>query len=305
MADGENAFRAQFVDPDTGSRWFAGLHLAQTVIETGATPNELTVRTTYPGDRRAAVERMTVELTNDGRISRAIPVGKTPLWTTGTVSASRAANGSLLSIGLDAAQRQRWVDRMDAAVGAVRRSGVVDPALNWDGGVVLEIPSTSADFAAVSGIQATNTAAVTSCTTGTARIVVNPAAFAQSAEWLTATVTHEAVHVAVESPCAKGTLWVVEGMAESVAASSDPATATSNAELVRTFVAAHGVPAALPQRLVNQTDYALAQVAADQVRAKLGPRASATFFRQGVRGPLTAAQTSAATGWYRAALRPR
>lgn len=303
LAQGENAVRAQFGDPDMGSRWFAGLQPAKTTVETGATSGELLVRTTYSGDRRAAVERLSVVLDESGRVVRATAADEVPLWTTGVITASRARHGSVLSVGLDPAARQRWTERLDSAVATVEASGVVDPTFGWGGGVVVEIPATSTDFAAVSGTAAANTAAATSCVTGTPRIVVNPTAFTQSDEWLSATLTHEVVHVAVESPCSTGTAWVVEGMAESVAAGQDAATAKSNSEMVRAYLAAHGVPVALPQQLVTQSDYALAQVAADQVRATLGPTRSAAFFARGVRGHLAAAQTAQATTWYRAALR--
>ncbi len=74
-------------------------------------------------------------------------------------------------------------------------------------------------------------------------------------------------------PAGEALGWAVEGLAESVTARNDPATATRNRGLVRDYLKGHAVPTALPAQLEDLTSYALAQLAVDQVRARLGTKA--------------------------------
>lgn len=236
-------------------------------------------------------------------ISSVADQAQRPLWTVEKVATTPATHGTLLSAGLTNAQQQQWATRLDRASAAVRAAGVVVDS-DWDGGLVVVVPSSPAAFAAVSGANSTDTAAITTCASGTPRIVINPISAAQGDRWLQATLTHEAVHVATDSACATGVAWVVEGMAESVAAAADQVTAATNAGLVKTFLAHSELPTALPSTLAGPTDYALAQLAADQVRAHLG-RAAPAFFERGVTGHLTATDVAQATGWYLPELRRR
>lgn len=263
------------------------------------------MQTRYPGDRRTATETLQITLTEDGRIDAVGGRQQRPLWTLGPVTLTAAARGTVLSTDLSTAQQQAWADRLDRAAATVAKSGILTADSGWDPGLVVLIPASRTAFTAMTGGDSSDTAAVTTCEAGTPRIVINPASFAQGSRWLQATLTHEAVHVATDSACGSGTAWVVEGMAESVAAASDAATATANAELVRRYLREHAVPTALPDRLESQTDYALAQLAVDQVRARLGAEASAAFFARGVSGNLTDADIADATGWYRAELARR
>lgn len=263
------------------------------------------MQTRYPGDRRSAAESVELTLSQDGRIDTVVGRQQRPLWTLGPVTITPATRGTVLSTGLTAAQQRAWSSRLDRAAATVADSGVLTAANEWDGGLVVLIPASKAGFTAMTGGDGSDTAAITTCEAGTPRIVINPASFAQDSRWLQATLSHEAVHVATDSACSRGTAWVVEGMAESVAAASDPATARANADLVHTYLRHHGMPTALPDQLVSQTDYALAQVAADQVRAALGAEASAAFFARGVAGDLSEADVADATDWYLAELTRR
>jgi hypothetical protein len=263
------------------------------------------VHTTYPGDRRSASEGVELQLSEDGRIEAVGGQQQRPLWTLGSVTLTPATRGTVLSIGLTAAQQRGWAARLDRAAATVAASGVLPADTDWDGGLVVLIPASSTDFTAMTGGNGSDTAAITTCAAGTPRIVVNPASFEQGSRWLQATLTHEAVHVATDSACGSGAAWVVEGVAESVAAASDAATAKANADLVRRSLRQQGVPTALPDQLASQADYALAQLAADQVRARLGAEASTAFFARGVAGDLSDADVADATRWYLAELNRR
>lgn len=258
--------------------------------------------TRFPGDLRTATEVLSLDLDPTGTIRGTLDAGPRPLWAIGVAEVTAARHGTVISLGLTEPERKAWAERLDRASATVAGSGVVASPDQRPLGLVLEIPSEVADFASVTS--ASDASAITSCTTGTPRIAINPIANSQGEDYLDATVIHEAVHVASNSPCLKGTAWVVEGMAESVAAAADPATARGNARLVQRTLSDRGQPQSLPSALVTQTDYALAQVAADQVRAHLGTKA-AEFFTRGVSGGLSAADQAAATKWYLAELRRR
>lgn len=278
-------------------RWY------QLLIHSGAaiTPDgtdRLSVSTTLPGDRRAATERLTLTWAGDG-FGVAAHEG-TPLWALEPAVASTDAGGTVLTAaGADAAET--WLAVMARAESAVRAAGVV-PSGTWSGRLVIELPTSAADFALLTGSTADTSSAVTSCRSGTPRIVLSPtlADYPDSVRF--ATLTHEAVHAATDSACLEGLSWAVEGLAESVAAAADPATASSNAAIVSDYLAARGLPSALPEHPSTPTDYALAQVAADELRRRLGTRAT-EYFARATRGALTTSEVAQATSWYRQALR--
>lgn len=299
---GQTSFTEQFVDPTMADSWYSGLKDADTHFTGDAA---LRVRTRYPGDRRPGVDHLEITLSKDGQIADMAASADLPIWAVGPVTRTPATHGTVLSSGLSAAQQQVWATRLDRASAVVQASGVLEPDSDWNGGLVVMLPANADDFATLSGTDSADTGAVTTCASGTPRILINPGSFAAGARWLQSTVIHEAVHVATDSPCKSGTEWVVEGVAESVSAASDPTTASSNRELVRSYLRANGVPAALPQRVESSTDYALAQVAVDQVRARLGAQEAADFLVRGVAGRLSDAEVARATQWYRAELQRR
>lgn len=305
FAAGEAEFVSYFASPQSGSQWYAALSAGRATIEAVEDePNTLRLTTRFVGDRRAGTETLGLRLSAQGTILGATDADLRPIWTIAPTTITTAEHGTVLSSGLSAAAASEWADRLDQASTRVRNSGVLAPANAWDGGLVVELPADAEGFSAVTGASATDTSAITSCGSGTARIVINPLAIARGADFVMATLVHEAVHVATDSPCQQGVAWVVEGMAESVAAAADHDTATSNAQLVRAFLDHHQLPAALPANLITQTDYALAQVAADQVRVHLAAKASG-FFAQGVAGQLSVEESAKATKWYLAELRRR
>jgi hypothetical protein len=303
-------FSAEPEDQAVGRSWYAVLSAGEASVEPAA-PDLLRVSYRLPGDRGQATEVVAFQLAQGSeRISWVRSVGEgLPLWSLPGVVPTRAASGTLVSGGLDARSRTAWAARLDRAADAVRRSGVTaaDTTLGerWGGGLVVEVPP-AGRFGEVTGESATNASAITSCKAGTPRVVVNPVVLGQPDAWLDSTLVHEAVHVATGSACVTAGVsvgWVVEGVAESVAQASDPATDARNRSLVRTYLRAHGVPAALPERLETLTDYALAALAVEEVRSHLGSRAD-DFLRTGIHegASLTRTQLDSATKWYIAEL---
>jgi hypothetical protein len=278
----EAAFAGNFTsDSAAGREWFAVLKAA---APTFSQPDgqTLVVTATMPGDRRPATWTLRLELDGaTGRIRAVAPTPDRPIWALGPVDVTTAAHGTLLSSGLDASVRNVWAERIDRAAAAVAR--MAPPGADgWTGGLVVEVPATGSDFQAITDELPNTASALTACGTGTPRIVVNPLILEQPAEWLDSTLVHEAVHVATDSACVaagESLGWAVEGLAESVTARNDPATAIRNRGLVRDYLRDHAVPTTLPTQLEDLTSYALAQLAVDQVRAHLGTKADSLLSR--------------------------
>lgn len=256
------------------------------------------MQTRYPGDRRVGTDHIDVTLTEDGKISGIAAYRNLPLWALASVTQTRTGMGTVLSSGLTAAAQEAWATRVDVASLAVKRSGVLAANSGWDGGLVVEVPDKDSDFAALSGRNASDTAAVATCKSGTSRIVISPSILTLSAGQMKATLIHEAVHAATESACSPSEAWVSEGAAESVATANDAQSAATNKELVRRYLKDNGVPDKLPKTVVSVTDYALAQVAVDQVRAHLGRAAAADFLARGFAGPLNVIEEADPQKWY-------
>ncbi len=269
-----------------------------------AGPSGLRVTTRLPGDRRATTGTLTLRLAPGKPVIEAVVATPgTPLWALRPSDLTVSRVGSVLSAGQDDATRARWADRLDRAAEAVGRLGVPGSE-GWSGGLVVEVPSDDAAFEALTGSSATTASAITTCAAGTPRVVVSPRSFSLDAGWLDATLVHETVHVATDSACTGGGLgWVVEGLAESVAAPDRPGDSRRNRGLVRSHLRGHGIPDALPDRLETTTDYALAQLAVDQVRAR-GKGSAGDFLGRALREPaaVTPSELRRATRWYRAAL---
>lgn len=292
-------FASGFADSAIGraqaERWYTLLGSAQAQLSATG-PDALQVVTTLPGDRRPASEQLTLNWPTDGSGFTVVAEPRTPLWALEPATTTTTDAGTIV-----AAEDGAWASLMARAVAAVQDTGVV-PAGTWSGRLVLEVPGSADDFALLTGSTADTSSAVTSCRTGTPRIVLSPNLSSFDPNVQFATLTHEAVHAATDSPCRKGESWAVEGLAESVAAQADPATAEANRSLVRRYLATHPVPSALPEHPSTPTDYALVQLAADQIRDRLGEQAP-EYFARATDGRLTADDTAQATAWYRAALR--
>lgn len=256
-----------------------------------------------PGDQRTARTELAYQLTDD-RISLLSPVdGFTPIWLLPEIEVTTSQSATLLSAGLVPEDRAAWLRRIHQAVEAVAAFDLTADGLS---GLVVEVPP-AGSFTKVSGESATTASAVTRCEGGAPRIVVNPAALTLSGEWLNSTLVHEAVHVATDSACQPDALpWVVEGMAEAAAAATDPATAKRNRRLVAKWLATEPLPVSLPTKLESLTDYALAQVAVEQVGEHAGSSAPA-LLQLAITDPdsLTAEQLEQAEQWYLTELKRR
>ncbi len=298
-------FTADPAGAATGRQWFSALSRAA-VTFSQPDGQTLSVRSMLPGDRREATWTLRLDLEPaTGRIRGLTPTPNRPIWTLGATDVTPARHGTLLSAGLDEAARQQWADRLDRASVTVAASSPAGGA-GWTGGLVVEIVADASDFEAVTNEPHGSASALTTCSTGTPRVVVNPAVLDQPAEWLDSTLVHEAVHVATDSACVpvgRNLQWAVEGLAESVAAGNDPATATRNQQLVAGYLRDHPVPRTLPDELTDLTGYALAQLAVEQVQTHLGAGAKGLLDRAiHDSRQVTTAELERVTGWYTAEL---
>ncbi|HEX5336344.1 MAG TPA: hypothetical protein VFW55_10710 [Propionicimonas sp.] len=303
-------FSADASGSTLGATWFAVLSGGDATFAM-IDPTTIRVVATLPGDRSAATWTLPLELEGRswfaaGRIRAVEPLPERPIWALGQVEVSTAAHGTLLSSGLDPIARRAWADRLDHAAEAV--ASAAPPGVDgWQGGLVVDVPASASDFQAITDELPSSAAALTTCSTGTSRVVINPQILDNSANLLDATLVHEAVHVATDTACGRpdqGLIWAVEGLAESVTASVYPAIAGDNRDAVRAYLRDHPVPKALPTDLNDLTAYALAQLAVDEVRAHLGEKADDLLGRAiHASGSVTAAELRRVTRWYLSALR--
>lgn len=213
-----------------------------------------------------------------------------PVWWRGRVTRIDRADVTLL---LGAGQSPaRWVALVADSVAAARRHLSAPLTSHQPGRIVVEIPASLDDFAAVLGA-APSTYAETAAVTrpegptnrAADRIVVNPALGRQPELERRLTLTHETVHVATGSARSPAPLWAVEGLAEFVAYRSQthargPARQRLGHELER-----NGVPTGWPDdpafgANAQQADtaYALAWVACDVIARDHSSRALAAFY---------------------------
>ena len=268
-------------------------------------PKTLVVSAMVPGDRRPATWTLRLELDATGRIQTVAPTPDRPIWALGPVDVTTTTHGTLLSSGLDASARGEWAERLDRAAAAVARAAPSGEDA-WERGLVVEVPANGPDFQAITNELPNTASALTVCGTSTPRVVVNPLILDQPDEWLDSTLVHEAVHVATDSACVpagQSFPWAVEGLAESVTARIHPVTAAENRALVKAYLRDHPVPQSLPSDLTDLTDYALAQLAVDQVRAHLPDTADDLLDRAvHASGSVSARELRRVTRWYVSAL---
>jgi hypothetical protein len=149
----------------------------------------------------------------------------------------------------------RWAALAIDAAAAVRRAlpaGLT--ADRWSGRVVIEVPATTRDFAAVLGQSPEAYAGIAAVAYQVGvgerpplRVVVNPRARslvtrAQLAEIL----RHEIVHLATRSPESAAPLWAVEGLAEWVAIGGDAKRSSAGTAELVAAVRRDGAPRSLP-----------------------------------------------------------
>ncbi|MDX6354906.1 MAG: hypothetical protein QOF98_1809 [Streptomyces sp.] len=174
------------------------------------------------------------------------------LWDQGPVRVVRGAHSLVLGLG-DTATLRGYADNADAAVPAVTHAWGSD----WPGKVVVEVPATLDQMAALIGATADGYRDIAAVTTGELganaaapadRVIVNPEAFAElSAFGRQAVLTHETTHVATRLITTAHTpLWLSEGVADWVAYREAGRTAPELAPELATDVRAGRVPTVLP-----------------------------------------------------------
>lgn len=285
------------------SSWYQAFSRTEQHAIRATGPDRFEVRYQFPGDGQAASNTLALQLSDD-RIDLVSPTDQvTPLWLLPHTSVISNERATLISAGLEPAEQERWLNRIERAATELEQQAV---SSGWEPGAVVEIPGTG-NFAKVSGTDAASASAVTRCDWGNSRIIVNPVVLDQGSRWLDSTLVHELTHVATDSACHPGGIrWVVEGVAEAAAAESDPETAKRNRRLVAARLASDGLPRELPEQVSDLSDYALAQVAVEQLRHHLGAEAE-RFITTAITTPeqLSAAELEQARGWYRAELKRR
>jgi hypothetical protein len=293
-----------------GNTWFTVLgsgHATFTMMDA----TSVRVEAKLPGDEGPATWKLPLELDGrswfgPGRIRAVEPQPERPIWALGHVDIRAATHGTVLSSGLDETARRAWADRLDRAADAV--ASAAPPGINgWRGGLVVDVPASTSDFQAITDELPSTAAALATCSTGTPRVVINPQILGDPADLQDATMVHEAVHVATDSPCGgpdQALNWAVEGLAESVTARVYPTIAAGNREAVRTYLRDNPMPKALPTQLDDLAAYALAQLAVDQVREHLGDKADDLLERAiHQSSSVTPAELRRVTQWYLSALR--
>lgn len=181
----------------------------------------------------------------------ATPAGPQPSWWLGPVQSRRT--GGVTVVTGSGQVPDRWLTRAERARSDVRR-GLPAGAADGLDPVVVEVPATTADFAAVVGVAADDYADVAAVTvaagatpTAARRVVVNPAAARRlTAEGLAVTLTHETVHAVTRSPSSPAPAWAVEGLADYVALATHPHVRAEVERPLLSRTRSEGAPVRLP-----------------------------------------------------------
>ncbi|MFF9348683.1 hypothetical protein [Streptomyces sp. NPDC014734] len=195
------------------------------------------------------------------------------LWQQGRVRAVRGMHGLVLGVGRPGGELREIARTVDRAVPAV--SGAWPEP--WPGRVLVLVPRTVEDMAALLGAPAADyrgIAAVTNARTGDPdrapadRVIVNPQAYGALADLGRRVVlTHEITHVATRARTTAATpVWLSEGFADWAAYRAEHRTAVRAAPELAAAVRRGDLPDALPA----DEDFAFAGDAARLARAYEG-----------------------------------
>lgn len=182
----------------------------------------------------------------------AAPPPQQPSWWLGPVGVQQ--RGTVTVLTGSGQPVDRWLRVTRSATVDVRADLPAGVAAGWRGAVVVEVPATSADFAAVLGQSAERYAGIAAVAhragdgdRSPLRVVVNPrAGDLVTGEQLSEILRHEIVHVATRSPESPATLWAVEGLAEWVALRVRPGRESFGTADLLAAVRRDGAPRALP-----------------------------------------------------------
>lgn len=180
------------------------------------------------------------------------PPTQQPSWWLGPVSTQQ--RGTVTVLTGSGQPVDRWLRVTRSAVVDVRADLPAGVAAGWRGAVVVEVPATPTDFAAVLGQPADRYAGIAAVAHQAGdgdrpplRVVVNPrAGDLVTAEQLSEIMRHEIVHVATRSPESPAPLWAVEGLAEWVALRARPGRESFGTADLLAAVRLNGAPRAFP-----------------------------------------------------------
>lgn len=259
---------------------------------------------------RPVTHRLRVEL-SAGRV-QALQAGPAPapIWLRHPIDVLRAEGVCVVVSRRWASAAQGWLGSARAAASRLE-GAALDPWTAGEHGVlVVQLPADALEFRALAasagpldGVGAYTLA----LEPGEAASVVVHAELAQAwaEEDRVGVLTHEGVHALTGSPTSPAPLWLVEGLAESVATETWPAQQARNAALVRAELAA-SAPDALPTAddllragEAASASYALAEVAVEAAMARWGRARTLGWI---ARWPADAPPTSEFTRTYLAAL---
>lgn len=175
--------------------------------------------------------------------------GRTPLWLSGPVTPISVGRTLVLARGSNGSRESRLAQQAIVDVGRVLP--------DWKGRLVIEAPSTEAEFDRVLGSsreQYANIAAVTASVDGSTasgspvHVFLNPALFAKlGPRAARIVVSHESTHVATDAPfIANMPTWLIEGFADYVALAHAGIGVQKAAAQVLDRIEADGLPDALP-----------------------------------------------------------
>ena len=212
------------------------------------------------GDKHPALHRVWLTFVPESGEARlagtldgppATPPAQQPSWWLGPLSISQQERITVLAGSGQPVDH--WLGVVRSAAAAVRAdlpAGVTE----WVGDVVVEVPATPADFAAVLGQPVDRYAGIAAVAHQVGegdrpplRVVVNPrSSTLLTPGQLAEIVRHEIVHLATRSPESPAPLWAVEGLADWVALRDRPgATSAGTADLLAA-VRRDGPPRSLP-----------------------------------------------------------
>ncbi|MFY1676549.1 hypothetical protein [Streptomyces sp. WMMC905] len=228
---------------------------------------------------------------------RPAPGGPERLWDQGPVVAVRGARSLVLGVDRPTAELRLVAALADRAVSRVPDVWADD----WARRVVVLVPSSSADMAALLGAPASAYRGVAAVTTGRSgvgeaapadRIIVNPESYGLlTPEGRQVVMTHEATHVATRAHTTPATpLWLSEGYADWVGFRDTDRAPREVAPEVAQEVAGGRIPETLP----SDADFALAPpvdaatwtgayeeswTACDLIASRWGEERLAAFYR--------------------------
>lgn len=222
-------------------------------------------------ERGDSLDDLTIVTAGD-RIAQIVPEQPpAPLWLIERIGV-RAITGAtaLAAATLPVPDVTRWVDAAAEAEDIVNDAELGPLAAQGDAVLRLSLPSSPDAYRQAVGLPAADAAATQAVTilnprASNPRIIVNPATTGSLDDRARRTLlVHEGVHAFTRSALSTAPLWTTEGLAESIAQASDPATRARNRQLAIAAPAPSSLPTVDdlngPDAL---TAYALAVVAVD------------------------------------------